>query len=192
MARPAKTVATIKSERKSHRTKAELEAREKSEKALSTGKPIVERPEVKQNEIAHKEFLRVKKELKKIDKDDALYTAVINRYCSLYAECREYEVLRDKVIQLIDTTQENFEKAKYSSTKAKSDATIKFVGAIDKLVRQITAYDSVVMSKRKMMFDIEKENVMTVSCALRSIPKTPAEEKGNALMKALMDDEEED
>ncbi len=190
MSRPAKPASVIKSDKKSHRTKAELETREKFENALKTGKPIAERPEVKSNPVAHKEFLRVKKELQKIDKDDALYTAVINRYCSLYAECREYEELRDKVIKLIDTTQENFEKAKYPSAKSKSDATIKFVGAIDKLVRQIAAYDSVVMSKRKMMFDIEKENVMTVSSALRSIPKTPTDKEENALMKALIDDED--
>lgn len=191
MGRPSKPVAVIQAEGKSHRTKAELEEREKAEKSLLTGKPIAERPEVRNNKAAHKEFLRVRKELQKIKKDDALYTAVINRYCLLYAECQEYEALRDRVMKLIETTQENFEKAKYPSAKAKSDATIKFVGAIDKLVRQIAAYDSVLMSKRKMMFDIEKENIMTVSSAMRAIPKTPAEKDENALLKALMDDEED-
>lgn len=191
MSRPPKPAAVIKSEKKSHRTKAELEAREKSEKALKSGKPISERPEVKENAAAHKEFLRVRAEMKKIEKDDALYTAVINRYCQLYAECREYEQLRNDVMTLIAEMRDNFGKIKHSSAKAKSDAMIKFISAIDKLVRQIAAYDSVVMSKRKMMFDIEKENVMTVSSALRSIPKAP-NEKENELIKALMEDDEEE
>ena len=50
-----------------------------------------ERPEVRENETAHKEFLRLKKLLEKIDKFDDMYGAVINRYCILYAETKEFE-----------------------------------------------------------------------------------------------------
>ena len=42
--------------------------REQAEKALLTGIPLKERQEVKDNEIAHKEFLRLKKLLEKINK----------------------------------------------------------------------------------------------------------------------------
>ena len=40
-----------------------------------------------------------------------------------------------------------------------------------------------------MMLDIDKENVMTISAALRSIPKQP-EKKENPLLSALRDDGE--
>jgi len=43
--------------------------------------------------------------------------------------------------------------------------------------------------KRKMMLEIDKENVMTISAALRSIPKQP-EKKENPLLAALRGEEE--
>ena len=71
--RPSKPVAVIRKEGKSHRTKAELNAREKGEAAFATGIPIKEKEETKKNVVAHKEFLRVTKLLNKIEKCDALY-----------------------------------------------------------------------------------------------------------------------
>lgn len=79
MARPSKPYVVIKGEKKSHRTKAELEQRKRGEESLLTGIKIKENPEVRKNEEAHKEYLRVKKLLKAIEKEDELYGAVINR-----------------------------------------------------------------------------------------------------------------
>lgn len=87
----SKSADIIRMEGKSHRTKKELRQREQAEKALLTGIPLKERQEVKDNEIAHKEFLRLKKLLEKINKFDDMYGAVINRYCILYAETKEFE-----------------------------------------------------------------------------------------------------
>jgi len=44
--------------------------------------------------------------------------------------------------------------------------------------------DKQIQVKRKMLFDIEKENVMTIAAALRSIPKKE-EKKSDALRDAL-------
>lgn len=55
-----------------------------------------------------------------------------------------------------------------------------FLEMQDKLAKQLISYDKQIQTKRKMLFDIEKENVMTIASALRSIPKTP-EKKNNAL-----------
>ena len=44
------------------------------------------RNEVKKNKIANKEFKRINELLKKIEKNDAIYEAVINRYCLIYIE----------------------------------------------------------------------------------------------------------
>ncbi len=188
MSRPPKPASMIKLEGKSHRTKKELEVREKAEAALSSGKAITERAEVKNNAVAHEEFLRVRAELRKIHKNDALYTAVVNRYCLLYSECIEYENLKNKELEQLETLREDFKEIKFSSAKARYTALIELTKTAEKLHRQILSYDSAIMSKRKMMFDIEKENVMTVSSALRSIPKAP-DEKENKLLAALQDDD---
>jgi hypothetical protein len=46
------------------------------------------------------------------------------------------------------------------------------------------ALDKQIQTKRKMLLDIEKENIMTIAAALRSIPKK-TDEKENPLLKAL-------
>ncbi len=51
--------------------------------------------------------------------------------------------------------------------------------------KAITSLDDAILRKRKMMFDIEKENLMTVASGLRSIPKTPAEDKKSPLEDIL-------
>ena len=47
------------------------------------------------------------------------------------------------------------------------------------------ALDKKVMEKRKMMLDIEKENIMTIQSALRSIPKKPEEKNKSAMAEFL-------
>ena len=74
-----------------------MRVREKSEKSLLTGVTLKETKEVKDNEVAHKEFLRIVKLLKKIEKNDDLYGAVINRYCILYAETKGFEEKRERM-----------------------------------------------------------------------------------------------
>ncbi len=71
--RPPKPVALIKLEGRAHRTKAELETREKAEKQLLTGRKMKAWPEVRENELAKKEFNRVKKLLEIIGHNDALH-----------------------------------------------------------------------------------------------------------------------
>ena len=95
MPTPTKPVNVIRMEGKSHRTKRELKSRENAEKKLLTGGKLKERKEVKSDPIAHKEFLRIKKLLEKIEKNDDLYSSVINRYCQLYAECKDFEEKRE-------------------------------------------------------------------------------------------------
>lgn len=80
--------------------------REEGEKSLSTDIELKERKEVKQNKVAHKEFKRVQKILKNIDKNDAIYEAVINRYCLLQAECFDLEERREECYNLISKLRE--------------------------------------------------------------------------------------
>lgn len=77
---------------------------------MLTGIPLKERPEVRENETAHKEFLRLKKLLEKIDKFDDMYGAVINRYCILYAETKEFEEKKERFYRQLCDLEENKEE----------------------------------------------------------------------------------
>ena len=187
MPTPTKPFKVLTTENKSHRTKAELKIREEGEKSLSTETELKERKEVKQNKVAHKEFKRIEKLLKNIGKNDAIYEAVINRYCLLQAECFELEEKREEFYKLI------FElKAEMKSITDKMDDegdittyTLEYSKSIAKMMSSMMAIDKQVTSKRKMLLDIEKENVMTIASALRCIPKKDNKEADNPLLKVL-------
>lgn len=167
MPTPPKPFTVLRAEGKSHRTKAELEQRRQAEEALATGKKMKERDEVRSNPIAHKEFVRLNKLYKNIEKNDALFEGVINRYCMLYAECKEFEEKREK---FYETTVEL--RASREQLIANEDMTLsEYFKTLNSLESQLVSMDKQVQAKRKMMLDIEKENIMTVASGLRNIPK---------------------
>lgn len=187
MPTPPKPFSVLKSEKKSHRTKKELALREKGEAALATGVAIKERPEVKRNPVAHKEFLRVNKLLKNIEKNDAIYEPVINRYCLLQAECDDFEKKKEEIYNLIEELKDTF----YSLVdelegKEKAKELRKFSNDMASLAGSMIAIDKQLQSKRKMLLDIEKENIMTITSALRSIPKkVDTESNKEKLLRAI-------
>ena len=165
MARPAKPVALLRQTNDtSRRTKRELAVRDRGEKALLTGQPLRASDEVRANPDALREFRRIKKMLGAIGKDDSLYSAQISRYCLLAAEAAALAARKAKLEEVADAAED-----------AKD---------VIELYKLINSCDRELMSKRKMMMDIEKENVMTIASALRSIPKKPDKAK-NPLMEAL-------
>lgn len=174
MSRPPKPFTVLKNEGKSHRTKAELKQRQQGEEALLTGQALKERPEVKSNPVAHKEFLRLSKLLKNIEKNDAIYESIINRYCLLTAECYEFEEKREKFYQQIDKLEEKSDEMDYKD----------YFKLQSEMQKNIINLDKQIQSKRKMLLDIEKENIMTIAAALRSIPKKE-ETSSNKLLEAL-------
>ena len=173
MPTPPKPAKLIAIEGKSHRTKKELREREKAEAALLTGKTLKETDEVKNNKIAHKEFLRIRKLLQSIEKNDDLYGSTINRYCLLLAECTEFEEKRETIFSRQKELEERKDDMEFSE----------YINLQNDLVKSMLALDKQVQSKRKMLLDIEKENVMTIAASLRSIPKKT--EKKNLLREAL-------
>ena len=178
MGRPPKPFAVIASEGKSHRTKAEMEARKKGEAAFATGEILKEKPETKQSVVAHKEFLRLKKLLTNIGKWDAIYENIINRYCLLYAECKDFEEKRErfyKDLWELEDSKEEGEFAEHIST---------YYSLKNKIQQNIINLDKQVQAKRKMMMDIEKESIMTIAAALRNVPKKE-EKAGNPLLEVL-------
>ena len=175
MPTPPKPHIVLINEGKSHRTKAELKQREEAEKALVTGEKLKERKEVKENPIAHKEFRRISKLLKNIEKNDALYEPIINRYCLLQAECKEFEEKREQVFKSmleLESSKEDFEK---------NDDIKSYYKMILDMQKNMVNIDKQVQSKRIMLLNIEKENIMTIASALRSIPKKVDEETSDPL-----------
>ena len=174
MPTPPKPADLIMLEGKSHRTKKELRQRKKAEEDLLTGNRLRETKEVKENELAHKEFLRIRKLLEEIGKNDDLYSGVINRYCLLSAECKEFEEKRESIFRRQQELEERSGEMEFTD----------YLHMQNDLSKMLLSYDRQVQAKRKMMFDIEKENIMTIASALRSIPKKQ-ETKKNALREAL-------
>ena len=162
MARPSKTVDLIEIEGKSHRTKAEIATRKAAEAAQLSGIRIREAQEVKEDPVAHREYLRIIKILTSVKKNDAVYEAVINEYCLLKSDIERYMDLRKRI-----------QEDKSIPAKELYKLTIDCDRQIDKYKRR--------------RFDIEKENGMTIASSLRSIPKKP-EKKSNPLLEALQDD----
>lgn len=167
MPTPPKPFSVISSEKKSHRTKKELEARQKAEESLATGVRMKVRQDVKQNEIAYKEYKRVAKLLRNISKDDDLFGACINRYCQLYAECKDFEEKREVFYQRANKLEERESEILGNEEMSYRE----YYGLLAELQSQVVSLDKQIQAKRKMMFDYEKENLMTVAAGLRSIPK---------------------
>lgn len=177
MPTPPKPVSVLKAENKSHRTKQELRNREVAEQSLLSGKKLKESKEVRNDPTAHNEFLRLVKLLKAIEKNDELYASSINRYCMMTSECVEFLRLREKMESLIDDLHDHQDDFEYPE----------FIRMQDNLQRNLINLDKQIQAKRKMMFDIEKENVMTIASSLRSIPKK-TQPRTNVLANALLDD----
>lgn len=181
MSRPPKPYLVLQAEGKSNRTKAEMKQRKEAEEALLTGVALKERDEVKDNPVAHKEFLRLNRLLKKIEKNDDIYGPIINRYCLLLAECVEFEEKRERAYSQANMLEEKFEKI---SGELEFQDIRDFTKTISGLYKTIVSLDKQIQTKRRMLFDIEKENIMTISAALRSIPKEVKKEE-NPLLKVL-------
>lgn len=187
MARPSKPCDVIKLEKKSHRTKTELAARERNEKELLSNTPMRERPEIKNNKVADKEYKRINKILKKIDKNDALYEPIINRYCMIQSECQDLEDRREEFYKLIHSLKDDFERQMENDDYTKDEKMelrFDYTKELSKMMGSMMACDKQINAKRKMLIEIEKECVMTIASSLRSIPKKQ-ETKTNELMKIL-------
>lgn len=184
MARPSKPIRVINTEKKSHRTKAEKAAREAGEAALLTGKKMSERPQTRENEIAHKEFLRVKKMLDAIEKNDAIYEPIINRYCMLQAECIELEKQMDDMEKGAEALHQIIARWEERG-ELEVDEVCEMMKQINKIYKAINTCDAHLQQKRAMLLTIEKESAMTIAAALRTVPKNASKQEEDPLLKLL-------
>lgn len=177
MPRSSKPAAVIEIEGKTHLSKEEIEFRKIQEEAVLSGVPMTEFPQTKSNENAHKEFLRVKNLLRKIGKNDDLFANSINRYCQIYGEIVGYQSER---VVLENDIQEIKDLWKIEQKKPDEERAVTMYQYLDSLGRirgQLFSIDKLIQTKRKMMLDLEKENVMTICAGLKAIPKKPSKEE---------------
>lgn len=172
MPTPSKPFEVLSSEKKSHRTKAELALRRDGESELISGKKLKENKDVKADPVAHAEFMRLNKILKSIKKNDDIYNNVINRYCKLVSEVDTWEHEREEVKKTLETLAGKAEKLEGDDLKV-------FMQTYEKTIKSLATIEKTIESKRKALFDIEKENVMTIASSLRSIPKKVESKKSN-------------
>lgn len=163
--RPSKPTALILSEGKSHRTKAEISARQKAETALYTGVHFKESQQVKDNMIAHAEFLRLKRLYGKVSYVDALDQNIINRYCLEVAAIHGYEeqITRMKLdLDMVESAEDRM-------------PLYEMIGK---------TYDRMNRSKA-LLLKYEDRLFLTPAGRMRAIPKTPPEETNDTGFSAF-------
>ena len=185
MGRNSKPASVIMLEKKCHRTKAELERREQAEKDLLSGKGMTEFQSVKKDQYAHKEFLRVKKLMDAVDKNDALYETIINRYCEILSEVASLKSQREFNLKRIEEINELYNQLSDElEVEDKLDRIEKVIKLLTQFQNANNRIDGTISAKRSMLFAIERENIFTISSALRSIPKNVNKQEDD-LVKAL-------
>ena len=147
-----------------HMANDDKEYRAEAEESLLTGEAWKEYPEVKGNAMAHKFFKRLTDLYSRIEKNDAMTEPIINRYCMMQAECYDFEAKREKFNSNLDALMDDDELDR--ETKYKLEAQMQ---------QSIISVDKQIMSKRKMLLDIERETLMTLKAQLSSIPKKEPE-----------------
>lgn len=164
--RPSKPVQLIKLEGKSHRTKKELEHREKAEKSLYTGTAFKESPAVKGDPVAHREFMRLKKLYKKIEYVDGLDEQIINRYCMMVSQEQSIQRLIADMNADVANCEEFADR-------------LELYNAISGAVAKLTQI-------RNMLIKLEDRLFLNPTARIKSIPKTPPEkEKGSAMAQFM-------
>lgn len=202
MGRPSKPVAT----NRKHLTTAEKEQREHYEQSLLSGKKITERKRVRADAVAHGEFRRVVALMRAIGKDDALYSEQINRYAELHSEEEFYKDLAvdlrgelselsrlskevaaavGQIADIRDELDEVGAKALAESVAAVTEALAELMKRRGDLLKQISDADLKIKQKREAKLAIERENCMSVSAALRTIPKDVHKDEDDELLKVL-------
>lgn len=178
MPTPSKPFEVLKGENKSHKTKAELQQRKEAEESMLTGEPMKAWASLSRE--AKKEFKRLKGLFSKISKDDAVYENVINRYCELKAECIEFKKEQGEFLRAGDDLEKEY-REKETDLKASTYYKLRA-----KIQDNVLSMDRQIQAKRKMMLDIEKENIMTIAAALRTVPKKVEKKEGQSGIAAFM------
>lgn len=178
MARPSKPVIVLEMEGRSHRTKEELKTRQAGEAQTLSGLRLSERPEVKTDAAAHREFLRLKscwarwKRTTRHTPESSTDTVRFTRNVFSLSERRERFELG------IEELREGYGRGEIEAGQ--------YYKLLRDMQKNINAVDKIADSKRQMLLAIEKECCLTVAAALRAVPKKPSEKENTDPMASLL------
>lgn len=113
-----------------------------------------------------------------MEKDDAAYTGIINRYCQIYAECLSLSERRERFELGIEELREGYGRGEIEAGQ--------YYKLLRDMQKNINAVDKIADSKRQMLLAIEKECCLTVAAALRAVPKKPSEKENTDPMASLL------
>lgn len=172
-----KSLSVMESEgKKPHRSNKEIEERRRNERAAFTGITIKEHPEVKTNEVAHKEYLKIIKILNAVNKNDASFENIVNRYCEIYAEIDDLRNRKDGIKKSLELIE----------SKINTEFDSKLFSNQTNLTKTLMSIDGKIDNKRKILFDYEKQLGFTIDSASKMIC-TKTEEEEDPLLSILQD-----
>ena len=164
--------------KKPHRSNKELQERAKNEKAAYTGITIKEHPEVKSSEVAHKEYLKIIKILNAVNKNDASFENIVNRYCEIVSEIDDLRNSKESIKKSLSVIESKINDGDENVSKLFSSQT--------NLTKTLMSIDGKIDNKRKILFDYEKQLGFTIDSASK-IVNTKTEEEVDPLLAALQD-----
>ena len=152
MARPRKSIKVIQLEQKNHMTKREIAVRKREEEKLISGSKLKEAKNVREDPVAHKEFVRIRKLMRAIEKDDDLYSGQLNTYCELTSEIERLKVekaIHDQELEELRETRHEF------------DDYVAYYDLLTKITKRIDDLDKRIDQKRahREKIDREKTNI---------------------------------
>ena len=166
MATPSKPTELIVLEGKSHRTKKEIEHREKMEQAVYTGQLFKESAEVRADPVAHKEFTRLKRLYSHIQFVDGLDESVINRYCLELSNLKGMDDRRERLDKMADEAKEDKDRLR----------------AFEMLSR----LDAAESRCKDLLLKYEDRLFLNPTSRLKAIPKKPIEKEEKTGMGAFL------
>lgn len=155
----AKPVSLLRLEGKGHRTKAELDYRERGEKALKTGREFRMIPQVKADKIAHAEFTRLKRLFSKMEMElvEALDQQIINRYCLEVSHTFRLQEMLDRLTDDLDAAETVEDRLK--------------------IYPQIRSTNIAMSQNKELLLKYEDRLFLNPVSRIKAIPKTPPKEE---------------
>lgn len=162
----AKPTNLLRLEGKGHRTKAEMEYRERGEKALQTSPIFFESPQVRNDKIAHLELLRLRRLFAKIELVDALDQQVINRYCLEVSNTYKLQDMLERLDGELDEAKEFEDRLKVYDLIHKANVAV--------------------AKNKELLLKYEDRLFLNPAARIRAVPKTPPKEEAKTGMAALL------
>jgi hypothetical protein len=105
----------------------------------------------------------------------------------IQSECIDLEERREEFHGLLKLVRETLKSFSDEMTvEEKAEVLFSLTNDLGKITTAMNNIDGLIQTKRKMLLDIEKENIFTIASALRSIPKK-TESKQPSKMAAMLE-----